>query len=84
MLRGSHSRERLLNLGTHAKEKEKKSQNIRLGVEVMNVKVKFEPKSVVLEGTIIVIDENNEVIYDKEEIFAYKWDEFGELMKLLP
>ena len=50
----------------------------------MNVKVKFEPKSVVLEGTIIVIDENNEVIYDKEEIFAYKWDEFGELMKLLP
>ena len=50
----------------------------------MNIKVKFEPKTIIIDGAIIVTDENGETIYEKNQTFAYKYNEFGELMELLP
>jgi len=50
----------------------------------MEATIHFEPKQVILEGTITIADKDGSIIEEYENIFAYKWNEFGELIDLLP
>ena len=51
----------------------------------ISANIHFEPKQIIIEGTVTVTDlETNEVISEYEETFAYKKNEFGKLMELLP
>ena len=48
----------------------------------MEVQVKFEPKQIVLDGTVYIY-KNNEIIEQYDDTFAYKWNQLGEIIDLL-
>jgi len=49
----------------------------------MEVKVQFKPEQVILDGTVVIRDKDNKVIDEYKDTFAYKWDEFDNLIDLL-
>ena len=49
----------------------------------MKAKIQFKPKQIILEGIIIITDKDGNVIKEYEDTFAYKRNEFGELIDLL-
>lgn len=48
----------------------------------MKLNIHFEPELVKIKGTIIITDEDGKIIDEYEQFFAYKWNEFGEIMDL--
>lgn len=48
------------------------------------MKIHFEPKQVIVEGIITICDNEDKIVDEYEQTFAYKWDEFGEMIDLLP
>ena len=46
------------------------------------MKVHFEPERIIVVGTITITDNEDEIINEYEETFAYKWNEFNEIIDL--
>ena len=51
-------------------------------MDKIKAKVKFEPKQIIIDG-IIIAEYEDGTTYEFKETFAYKWNEFGEIIDLL-